>query len=88
MARTWTPEAKARQAELIRLWRPWEKSTGPRTDAGKLASSDNRRAALVQAEAELRRAQEKVKRLHGGRESVPGWLAALLKASKGRFDGL
>lgn len=42
MANGWTPERKARQAELIRQWRPWEKSTGPRTSAGKRVSSRNR----------------------------------------------
>ena len=31
MANGWTPERKARQAELIRNWKPWERSTGPRT---------------------------------------------------------
>ena len=35
MANGWTPERRARQAELIRQWRPWEKSTGPKTEAGK-----------------------------------------------------
>jgi len=35
MANGWTPERRARQAELIRAWRPWDKSTGPRTKAGK-----------------------------------------------------
>lgn len=28
-------------AELIRKWRPWEKSTGPRTEAGKAAVAQN-----------------------------------------------
>lgn len=37
----WTPEAKMRQAELIRGWRPWEQSTGARTPEGKAASSLN-----------------------------------------------
>lgn len=41
MANGWTPERRARQAELIRRWRPWEKSTGPKTKAGKLAVSRN-----------------------------------------------
>lgn len=41
MARHWTPEERQRQAELIRQWRPWEKSTGPVTDAGKAASAMN-----------------------------------------------
>lgn len=35
MANGWTPERRARQAELIRTWRPWEQSTGPRTAEGK-----------------------------------------------------
>ena len=35
MATSWTPERKARQAELIRQWKPWAKSTGPRSDQGK-----------------------------------------------------
>lgn len=37
----WTPERRARQAEAIRAWRPWEKSTGPTTPAGKAAASRN-----------------------------------------------
>ncbi len=41
MTNGWTPERRARQAELIRQWRPWEKSTGPKTDEGKATSSRN-----------------------------------------------
>lgn len=41
MANGWTPERRARQAELIRTWRPWEKSTGPKTDEGKAIVSRN-----------------------------------------------
>lgn len=37
----WTRERRARQAELIRQWAPWSKSTGPRTEAGKLRVSRN-----------------------------------------------
>ena len=40
-ARNWTPEQRKQQAEKIRNWCPWEKSTGPRTDEGKAASSRN-----------------------------------------------
>lgn len=36
MATTWTPERRAKQAELIRQWKPWVMSTGPRSSAGKL----------------------------------------------------
>ncbi len=31
----WTPERRQRQAALIRTWRPWEHSTGPKTPEGK-----------------------------------------------------
>lgn len=41
MANGWTPERKARQAALIRTWKPWERSTGPKTAAGKASSSRN-----------------------------------------------
>ena len=40
-ARKWTDEQRARQAALIRTWAPWTTSTGPRTPAGKAASSKN-----------------------------------------------
>jgi hypothetical protein len=41
MANGWTPERRARQAALIRTWKPWERSTGARTAAGKVRSSRN-----------------------------------------------
>lgn len=37
----WTAERRANQAAIIRLHQPWKKSTGPRTPAGKAASSRN-----------------------------------------------
>ena len=41
MANGWTSERRARQAELIRSWRPWEKSTGPRSAEGKARTARN-----------------------------------------------
>jgi hypothetical protein len=41
MANGWTPERRARQAELIRTWRPWQKSTGPRSVEGKAKAARN-----------------------------------------------
>jgi len=41
MANGWTSERKARQAELIKTWRPWERSTGPRTEQGKATVARN-----------------------------------------------
>lgn len=41
MANGWTPERRARQAALIRAWKPWERATGPRTPDGKATASRN-----------------------------------------------
>ncbi len=41
MPRRWTAEQKAVQAEKIRQWKPWLKSTGPRTIPGKYKTSQN-----------------------------------------------
>ena len=41
MANGWTAERKARQAGLIRSWRPWEYATGPRTTEGKAKAARN-----------------------------------------------
>jgi len=41
MANGWTPERRARQAAMIHNWRPWEKSTGPRSDEGKSRTARN-----------------------------------------------
>jgi hypothetical protein len=41
MATTWTPERRARQSALIQQWKPWEQSTGPRSDLGKAAAARN-----------------------------------------------
>jgi len=38
---TWTPERRQRQAELIREWKPWAKSTGAKTAEGKAVVSRN-----------------------------------------------
>jgi len=41
MATTWTPERRARQAALIRTWKPWARASGPRTPEGKAKASRN-----------------------------------------------
>jgi hypothetical protein len=60
----WTAERKAKQRAAIYRWRPWEKSTGPKTAAGKEATGRNslkHGATTRQAKAERRT----VKRLLG-----------------------
>lgn len=39
--REWTPEERAAQSLLTRTQKPWEKSTGPKTEEGKKKSSRN-----------------------------------------------
>ncbi len=41
MANDRTPEHRKVQAELIRDWTPWKKSTGPKSKAGKAKVSRN-----------------------------------------------
>jgi len=41
MPNGWTPERRARQADLIRRWKPREKSTGPKSTEGKAKVSQN-----------------------------------------------
>src|SRR3712207_2688839 len=41
MANGWASERRAKQAKLIRQWRPWERATGPRTVEGKAVSRRN-----------------------------------------------
>ena len=40
-ARKWTPEQRALQAQKIQQWKPWQLSTGPKSEQGKAASSRN-----------------------------------------------
>lgn len=54
-----TAEHRRLRARLIRRWRPWEQSTGPRTPHGKARSSRNAwkgggRAALRELAKALR----------------------------------
>lgn len=41
MANGWAPERRARQAELIKKLKLWEKSTGPNSAEGKVKASRN-----------------------------------------------
>lgn len=37
----WTLERRQRQAELIRNWQPWNRSTGPKSSEGKATVARN-----------------------------------------------
>jgi hypothetical protein len=56
MSNGWSPERRAKQALLIKTWRPWERSTGPRTADGKAVSARNAyRGGQWRSMRELRR---------------------------------
>ncbi len=62
-ARRWTQEQRERQREAIKRWKPWEHSTGPKSDAGKERVSRNGwrggvREELRQLARDLRRQSE------------------------------
>ena len=57
-AKGWTPERRARMAQQIKNWQPWQHSTGAKTAEGKARSSQNAnkgRGALMAQIKELRR---------------------------------
>ena len=41
MKSRWTPEAREKQRQAIHRWKPWTRSTGPRTAQGKTQSALN-----------------------------------------------
>jgi hypothetical protein len=53
----WTAERRRKQAKAIRRWKPWRKSTGPRTHAGKRGVAQNAyRGGMREFERTLRAA--------------------------------
>lgn len=59
-SRGWSPARRAAQAEAIRRWRPWAKSTGPKTAAGKARVAQN--AAKASARSRLPDPDRRMKR--------------------------
>lgn len=72
----WSPERRQRQREAIQRWRPWERSTGPRTPEGKAKASSNSlvhglydaasRARMQAIHTLLREAREMQRRMKRG----------------------
>ena len=65
-----TPEHRRLRAQLIRKWKPWEKSTGPKTPEGKDRVSRNADKGgarqLLREVAKMLRELDKARRLCGG----------------------
>jgi len=60
-ARKWTPEQRFKQSQAIQNWRPWNKSTGARTEAGKAICSRN--ADKGKGVVEMRALQKQISEL-------------------------
>ena len=65
----WTPERRKRQAELIRGWTSWVKSTGPKSPEGKAAVSRNAFTG-----GEVAKLREMVKQLKQAMRAQKDWL--------------
>lgn len=89
MGRKWTPEQRAQQAARISEWKPWESSTGPRSEAGKSRASRNadkggeagKQQRLDQALGDLDELLAKVKKLSGRRQAFS---LQIVPAARGR----
>ncbi len=67
-ANFWTPERRAKQSQAIQRWKPWEKSTGPKSADGKSKVGRNSyrggvRPTLRALAKALRRQAEALKRI-------------------------
>jgi hypothetical protein len=65
MSSGWTAERRAAQSAAIQKWRPWERSTGPRTDPGEATASRNacRGGRRVELRAEMATLRELIREL-------------------------
>jgi hypothetical protein len=69
----WSVARRAKQAAAIHRWRPWTKSTGPRTvegkatSAGNAAKPDSIRKELLAMKAELAQVLRLAKKLDAAR---------------------
>ena len=69
MTNGWTLERRQRQAELIQRWKPWQQSTGARSQEGKEISKMNalkHECYTASARAVLEQVQELLNRTAGG----------------------
>ena len=77
----WTLERRARQSQAIRRWRPWDRSTGPRTPEGKARSARNaftggrwrvEREVMKELRQALREQRGALQRVDVSRPYIPG----------------
>ncbi|MBK7025404.1 MAG: hypothetical protein IPH41_18655 [Sulfuritalea sp.] len=88
MSYYWMFEHRALRAELIRRWKPWEKSTGPKSEAGKARSAQRGfkggwRGRLRELAHALREQAETLKRI-GEEVGTHGTQTMLARTDQGR----
>jgi hypothetical protein len=82
----WSPERRAKQAELIRASKPWLKSTGPRTEEGKARSASNALKHGFRSRAFIERIREERQLVRDAAETI-ALTKALLSALAARRIG-
>jgi len=70
MSKTWSEANRKRQEERIHLHRPWEASTGPKSEEGKRRSSRN----ADKGKAPIRELRSKISQIHRQRLELLRWL--------------
>ena len=70
MSKTWSEANRKRQEERIHLHRPWEASTGPKSEEGKRRSSRN----ADKGKAPIRLMHRMVRKVHKERLELLRWL--------------
>ena len=70
MSRKWSEESRKRQKKSIRTHKPWEVSTGPKSEAGKQRSSRN----ADKGKTPIRLMQKMIRKVHKERLEILRWL--------------
>ena len=79
----WSPERRAKQAELIRSNKPWLKSTGPRTAGGKARTASNALKHGFRSRAYIERIREERQLVHDA-TAIIALAKALLRTLEAR----
>ena len=66
----WSPERRARQAEIIRAAQPWLKSTGPKTEEGRARCAANALKHGFRSRAFIERVRQERQLIHDATSTI------------------